>query len=586
MYTTSYIYDKDNKLTDINYGDNKITCTYGDDLERLKKKSISSDGGATSIYDVTYSYESGKVTNSTTNRISEISNNGATLQYTYDSFGNIKTVTDSNNKIIQYFYNYLNELVRENNKVLDKTIIYSYDKGGNILSKREYEYTTAETPATLVKEYTYQYDDVWKDKLTSFDGKGITYDAIGNPLTYDNYAYTWQKGRQLATMKHNDNGIDISYKYNASGIRTEKKVVENSQTVTTKYLFEGDKVVYESNGTDNIYYTYSLGAKLVSMNLNDIEYFYIRNTQGDIIALIDDKGDEVVKYTYDSWGKLISIKDKDDIDVTNDKTHVGYKNPYRYRGYRYDTETQLYYLDSRYYNPEWGRFINSDNLGGKIGDLLSHNVFAYCKNNPVNMSDPSGHWPKWAKWAVVAVAVVAVVAVAIVAPEVIPAIATAVSNAYYSLGAAATVASWRVSKAVKPVVQRATGAFSSGATGVGNGLGVLKDKAINVTKKGLDIVKKHLSTNNFAEFPENQAMVSRLETAVSNGTKITGADASFYMHELAESTMMKNGMAYNLAHAAALEKYGVSPFSVYHQDIIKIMPEIFNSNWRKFWEGN
>ncbi|WP_236900406.1 RHS repeat-associated core domain-containing protein [Clostridium pasteurianum] len=74
---------------------------------------------------------------------------------------------------------------------------------------------------------------------------------------------------------------------------------------------------------------------------------------------------------------------------------VGAKNPYRYRGYRYDGETGLYYLNARYYNAEWGRFINADAYGGNVGDLLSHNMFAYCMNNPVNMSDPSGNWPSF-----------------------------------------------------------------------------------------------------------------------------------------------------------------------------------------------
>jgi len=141
--------------------------------------------------------------------------------------------------------------------------------------------------------------------------------------------------------------------------------------------------------------------------------------------------------------------------------------------YRYDTETQLYYLNSRYYNPEWGRFINADSLGGKVGDLLSHNVFAYCKNNPVNMSDPSGHWPKWAKWAAVAVvAVVAVAVIAVVAPEVIPAIACAVSDAYYAAGAAITVTGWRVANAASNLVR---GTPASAAT--------LERTAINVTEE-------------------------------------------------------------------------------------------------------
>ena len=118
------------------------------------------------------------------------------------------------------------------------------------------------------------------------------------------------------------------------------------------------------------------------------EYFYIRNLQGDIIGLIDKNGTEVVSYTYDTWGKPISIEG-------SLKDTVGVKNPYRYRGYRYDTETGLYYLNSRYYNPEWGRFINADALGGEIGKLLSHNGFVYCMNNPVNMEDPTGNIAWW-----------------------------------------------------------------------------------------------------------------------------------------------------------------------------------------------
>ena len=119
------------------------------------------------------------------------------------------------------------------------------------------------------------------------------------------------------------------------------------------------------------------------MNLNGTEYYYLKNAQGDILGLTDNTGTQVVSYTYDSWGKLLSI------DGTLKDT-VGAKNPYRYRGYRYDTETGLYYLQSRYYNLEWGRFINNDSIAGSVGELLGHNVFAYCKNSPVNASDPTG----------------------------------------------------------------------------------------------------------------------------------------------------------------------------------------------------
>ncbi|MDT8716237.1 RHS repeat-associated core domain-containing protein [Clostridium sp. 19966] len=126
------------------------------------------------------------------------------------------------------------------------------------------------------------------------------------------------------------------------------------------------------------------------MNLNGVEYYYIRNGQGDIIGLFDKAGATVASYTYDTWGKLISIKDGSGADITNNTASVGYKNPYRYRGYRYDTETGLYYLQSRYYNSDWGRFINADGDIGVQGNLLSHNLFAYCKNNPANGVDSEG----------------------------------------------------------------------------------------------------------------------------------------------------------------------------------------------------
>ena len=138
--------------------------------------------------------------------------------------------------------------------------------------------------------------------------------------------------------------------------------------------------------SDKIYYTYDASNKLVSMNLNGVEYYYIRNVQGDIIGLFDKTGTQVVSYSYDSWGKLISIDG-------SLKDSVGVKNPYRYRGYRYDTETGLYYLQSRYYNAEWGRFINADGILGQTGQLLSHNTFCYCQNNCVNMIDIDGLSP-------------------------------------------------------------------------------------------------------------------------------------------------------------------------------------------------
>ena len=118
-------------------------------------------------------------------------------------------------------------------------------------------------------------------------------------------------------------------------------------------------------------------------------YVYLKNLQGDIIGILDNNKSQIVSYTYDSWGKVISVKDEDGKEIT-DPNHIGKINPYRYRSYRYDEETGLYYLNSRYYNPEWGRFLNGDNYGGQVGKILTHNIYAYCGNNPINRSDSSG----------------------------------------------------------------------------------------------------------------------------------------------------------------------------------------------------
>lgn len=389
-FKTSYIYDKDNKQKEVNYitdgRSNKISFNY-DELGRLNTKSINT-GSAT--YNTSLTYVKGYAERET-NLVSSYINGSKKIEYTYDSLKNIKSIV-SNGKTITFTYNELNELIREDNGVLNKTIVYTYDVGGNILDKKEYQYTT-DTLGEVTSTKSYTYGDVnWKDKLTAYDGKAITYDAIGNPLTYDGNTYSWEGGRRLKGITGNNN--NISYKYNDSGIRTEKTV----NGAKTEYILSGDKVLseartYEEANYERIHYTYDASNNLVSMNIWDHrgsktngEYYYIRNAQGDIIGLTDVSGTQVVTYNYDTWGKLISIEG----NLT-----VGQKNPYRYRGYRYDNETGLYYLNARYYNPEWGRFINADALAGEKGTLLSHNGFAYCFNNPVNMEDPTGYIAWW-----------------------------------------------------------------------------------------------------------------------------------------------------------------------------------------------
>jgi len=165
------------------------------------------------------------------------------------------------------------------------------------------------------------------------------------------------------------------------------KTVNIGNDVTTNYRLSGDRVTFEQTGSDTIYYVYDTQGQLISMILNNVEYAYLRNAQNDIVGLINSAGVQVVSYTYSTWGEVLSI-------TGTLASTLGQQNPYRYRGYRYDSETGLYYLQSRYYNPQWGRFLNADDstvLGIDQGNLIQYNLFAYCVNNPVNRTDPSGY---------------------------------------------------------------------------------------------------------------------------------------------------------------------------------------------------
>ncbi|MGI6746446.1 MAG: RHS repeat-associated core domain-containing protein [Acutalibacteraceae bacterium] len=236
---------------------------------------------------------------------------------------------------------------------------------------------------SVVDTISYTYDGTWKDKLVSFGGKALTYDAIGNPLTYDGYTFDWN-GRILNSITGNSK--TLNFKYNENGLRTEKKVTQNSITTTYSYIWHDQKLVSQSDGTNTFYFFYN-DSKYApdGFVLNGTDnYLYTKNLQGDITGIADSNGSIVTTYTYDAWGKIISV-------TGSQSTTIGTANPFRYRGYYYDTETELYYLQSRYYNPEWDRFLNADStdyLG--YGGFVSYNLFAYCENNPVSYFDYYG----------------------------------------------------------------------------------------------------------------------------------------------------------------------------------------------------
>ena len=241
-------------------------------------------------------------------------------------------------------------------------------------------------------------------------GESISYDAIGNPTSYRGATLTFQGRRLLSYTKA---GTAVSYAYDADGIRTRKTV----GNVRHEYETEGGKVyreqIFEGNTLQSdLRYFYDAAGRpamlqVISGSGGSSVYYYGTNAQGDVIAMYDSDGNLCVSYLYDAWGNLLSSE-----TYTNAGNIARSLNSLLYRGYYFDSESGFYYLQSRYYDPEIGRFINADNqIAGVGGEVLGYNMFAYCMNNPVNMSDSTGNWPKWATKLVAAVAVVAVVAV-------------------------------------------------------------------------------------------------------------------------------------------------------------------------------
>ena len=146
----------------------------------------------------------------------------------------------------------------------------------------------------------------------------------------------------------------------------------------------------QKTGDNCIWYTYDENGLVTGFRYNGAEYYYFRNAQNDIIGIVNSSGVVVANYTYDSWGNHIAITDGNGNNVASNPNHIANINPFRYRGYYYDSETGLYYLNSRYYDANVGRFLNADGYVSTGQGVTGNNMFAYCGNNPIIRQDPSG----------------------------------------------------------------------------------------------------------------------------------------------------------------------------------------------------
>ena len=450
--TTAYTYDDDNRVTAITTDGTTVEYTY--DLFGRVTQQVTKNGDTVILTEYfTFTEPSDAVTSAQVATYRTVSAAmDITHTYEYDDNGNITHVEQRNNTNntainVSYAYDSANQLIREDNQRRNATYTWTYDNAGNILSFNTYAYSPnvadlSDTQPAKAVPYAYG-DEQWGDLLTSLNGTAISYDEIGNPANDETRSYTWQNGRQLASLTKGE--TTWTYTYNNAGLRTAR----TNGTTTYKYVYNGSQLSRmtiltgadpETQTEEIVDFTYDASGKPLTLKYAGSTYYYILNLQGDVVGIMDSTGTQIVDYAYTAYGQGFVRA----CVVGQTADTLVRINPFLYRGYVLDMGTGLYYLQSRYYDPAVGRFINADVYAATGQGFVGNNMFAYCLNNPVMYCDYTGRTAslvgivgisigikELAQAAVVVVAAIVVIAVAIyVVPQVIDGISTVVSDSF------------------------------------------------------------------------------------------------------------------------------------------------------------
>ena len=292
------------------------------------------------------------------------------------------------------------------------------------------------TNETISNQYKYDING----NITSIkDGNNIT-------LTY--------KAKDLETYSDSSKQIYERYYYNDKHLRVKKEILDSNGNVTSTITYtydNNDNLIYQKQGNISLTFLYDNSNMLYGFIYNGYTYYYIRNILNDILGIVDIQGNQIVEYRYlDAWGnhsvfsrKVIhrsSISDSIidgtlEIVPNTDPSFIGNINPFRYKGYYYDKETQLYWVSSRYYSPELCRWISPDSIDYLDPESINGlNLYCYCHNNPIMYVDPDGHMPKWAQWVVGGLAIAGLVVATVLTCGVAGAGAAAVGAAMLAGG--------------------------------------------------------------------------------------------------------------------------------------------------------
>ena len=385
-----------------------------DGLNRVTKEKVGKSSSSSSlVFENRYEYYAGKSgTNETTGLVRKeeyylknITAPQGSIEYEYDANGNvteIKNVLDTG-KNVSYEYDSLNRLTKETNLAIGNEWRYTYDNGGNITKKEEYN------PATgaLRSSRNYGYGDTyWKDQLTSWGSYGTSYfayDSSGNPTKYKGKTLTWEGKRLTKYSASSTSNMELSYDgsgmligYIQSDTYTDWAGAQYTNVYSREMTRDGDRILTEkvtsidgallTNDVKNVKYMYD--AKGASgMIVDGTKYYFRKNIFGDVVEIYNESGAKCAEYTYDAWGTCYLMLDTEG---------VGSLNPFRYRGYYFVSRIGLYYLTTRFYDYTTGRFINADVPSICFDDGLTLpegcNLYSYCHNNPISYVDPTGHF--------------------------------------------------------------------------------------------------------------------------------------------------------------------------------------------------
>ncbi|MDN4617494.1 RHS repeat-associated core domain-containing protein [Paenibacillus sp. PsM32] len=324
------------------------------------------------------------------------------IKYTYTPQGKVKSIvypTMTNGKVLQtnYTYDALNRVLTTINSLDSVELsasLYDYDTNGNIVKATERRQGKSDVVTN------YDYDGLNRLSSISQNGKIVssyTYDLRGNRITLEdtrlteerlleslkNMNYSYNALNKLDTVDQNQ--TSTSFRYAPDGSRYQKQVITTDSKgvkTTTAYKYINDdnsKVIFEAKGTDYTEYIRGQENRVLlkkKPGSNTLSY-YLYNGHGDVIGLLYDNGTVANSYEYDEFGNLTTEQEK---------TY----NPFKYSGEYQDAETGLYHLNTRYYDPAIGRFLNEDTYEGQVNNPLSLNSYTYVHNNPLLYTDPNG----------------------------------------------------------------------------------------------------------------------------------------------------------------------------------------------------